>query len=110
MISIRVVLDPSGVASAVEALGHASGKARGENVACGAVTVLVRTAYEAFAAEPGIELAASAPGPGELRFAVKRYGVSARDAARAISGFLTIGLSGVQREYPGAVHLTIETA
>ncbi len=108
MVSVRVALDRDGVVSRVEARGHADGARRGENVACAAVTTLVRSAFEALASEPGVDAAATAPTEGELRFAVRRCADGAREAARGITSFLTIGLSGVEREYPGSVELTIE--
>ena len=103
-----MVLDAKGQIVRFEATGHAGGARAGEDIVCAAFTILARTAYETLAALPGIEIELDAPERGLLRFAVKRSEETSVEKASGIADFLLTGLSGLEREYPGRVELTIE--
>ena len=108
MIAARVVVDAEGCIARFEASGHSGGARPGEDIVCAAFTVLARTAYEALAALPGVEIAGEAPEPGQLRFAVRRVDAGSSGKAAGIADFLLTGLSSLEREYPGRVELKIE--
>jgi len=89
--------------------GHAGSVPRGANAACAAVTVLLRTAYETVASYDGVTVSGRAPAPGFLSFEVGRYPPGAVDRLKGVGDFLVVGLSGVEREYPGLIDLNIES-
>jgi hypothetical protein len=107
-VRIRIVIDASNVIRNVDAEGHAEGARKGDNIACAAVTVLLRTAYETLAAEPGVKLQGIASTRGSLRYSIDGYGESITMLVQAVSAFVLNGLSSVQREYPGSVDLAIK--
>lgn len=108
VVRVRVVLAPGGWLEEVSASGHAGDQPAGSNLACAAVTVLVRTAYETLAQYDGVDIAGEAPEPGQLAFRLRRY--SGADAGRllGVRDFLLAGLSGIEREFPGAVDVSVE--
>ncbi len=108
MIAAKVVLDAEGRIVRFEASGHAGQARAGSDIVCAAFTVLARSAYEALAALPGVEIAGEAPEPGTLRFAVRRNDPAQAGKAAGIADFLLAGISGLEREYPGRVGLKIE--
>ena len=69
---------------------------------------LSRSAYEALCGLPGIEIEGSAPMRGSLRFVVRSVAPESGERAAGIADFLLAGISGLEREYPGEVGLTIE--
>ena len=107
MIRARVVLDERGELLSFSASGHAGRFLCGRDVVCAAFSVLVRTAYRALEALPGIELRGEAEGPGRLDFAVLSPALGTEKAA-GIADFLLTGLGDLAREYPDAMALTIE--
>lgn len=100
---------PDGVLRHARAEGHAGNAKAGNNPACAAVTVLLRTAYEAAASYAGVSASGRAPAPGALSFEISGYSPETVERLRGVGDFLSIGLSGVEREYPGIVELTIES-
>lgn len=107
-LSVRLVLDSAGVLSLAEASGHAGAEKPGSNPACAAVTALLRSAWETMALYEGVEPQGSAPAPGAMRFSLGTYPDGAAERLRGVADFLLTGISGVEREYPGKVHLVIE--
>lgn len=108
MIGARLLLDADSCIVRFEASGHAGHGARGEDIVCAAFTVLARTAFEALAALPGLEISGSAPVRGSMSFAVRSLPPESRERAAGIADFLQVGISGLEREYPGEIGLTIE--
>jgi uncharacterized protein YsxB (DUF464 family) len=108
VIAAKVVLDSEGWIARFEAQGHSRTGPAGRDIVCAAFTILARTTYEALAALPGAEIEGSAPFPGELSFRVRRIGAESSERAAGITDFLLAGISGLEREYPGEVGLTIE--
>ncbi len=108
MISARAVLDEGGAIARFEASGHAMRGGLGNNLVCAAFTVLARTAYESLSALPGWELDVEAPEPGVLRFRTRLRGQGGAERAAGLTDFLLAGISGLEREYPGELRLTIE--
>lgn len=107
-VRVRVRLGSDGALAGAEASGHAGARPAGSNVACAAVTVLLRTAYETAAAYDGVKASGRAPEPGSLSFEISRYPAQAAERLRGVADFLCTGLSAVQREYPGSVELIID--
>jgi len=104
-VSIRLVFGPGGVLESAKAEGHAGTIMSGCNVACAAVTVLLKTAYEVAASYHGVVVSGRAPAPGSLSFEIGRYPPAAAERLKGVGDFLSIGLSGIEREYPGLVEL-----
>ena len=108
MIEATLVLDPDGRPLRFEAEGHSATGRQGSNLVCAAFSVLARSAFEALSGLPGAEVEGSAPERGSLRFAVRRLAPECGEKAAGIADFLLVGISGLEREYPGEVGLTIE--
>ena len=108
-VSVRLSFWPDGVIKGAEASGHAGAEPRGANAACAAVTVLLRTAFETVSGYDGVVARGSAPAPGQLSFEVGRYPPGSVERLKGVGDFLAIGLSSVEREYPGLIDLKIES-
>jgi uncharacterized protein YsxB (DUF464 family) len=108
VIRARLVLDPDGRPLRFEAEGHSELGAKGRNILCAAFTVLARSAFEALSGLPGASVEGSAPARGMLHFTVRHLPPEAGERAAGIAEFLLAGISGLEREYPGEVGLTIE--
>ena len=108
-VSVRVSYWPDGVIKSVWASGHAGAVPAGSNVACAAVTVLVRTAYETFAGYEGVDVKGRALQPGQLGFELGRYPPAFVDKLKGVGDFLLVGLSSVEREYPGLIEMKTES-
>ncbi len=107
-VRIRLGYWPDGVIRFAEAEGHAGSSPAGDNPACAAVTVLLRTAYETAVSFAGVVAHGRAPAPGSMSFEIGRYPPDAAQRLRGVSDFLSIGLSGIEREYPGLVEVVRE--
>jgi len=108
MISAKVVLDSGGRIAHFEAEGHAGHGAVGQDIVCAAFSVLARSSYEALAALPGCDIQGEAPKAGILRYSVRCVDPAQSGRAQGVADFLLAGISGLEREYPGEVGLTIE--
>lgn len=108
-VRVRLCFHPDGVIQSAIAEGHAGTAPGGSNVACAAVTVLLRTAYETAAGYDGVTVSGRAPASGFLSFEVGRYPPGAVDRLKGVGDFLVVGLSGIKREYPGLIELNIES-
>jgi len=107
-VRVRLGYWPDGVIKYAEAEGHAGTARAGENPACAAVTVLLRTAYETSVSFSGVVAHGQAAAPGSISFEIGHYPPDAAQRLRGVSDFLSIGLSGVEREYPGMVEVVRE--
>jgi uncharacterized protein YsxB (DUF464 family) len=108
MIEATLVLDPDGRPLRFEADGHSGKGKAGSNLVCAAFSVLARSAFETLAGLPGADVEGSAPERGSLRFVVRHLPSECAEKAAGIADFLLVGISGLEREYPGEVGLTIE--
>lgn len=107
-MEIKVSFDSRGILSRVEARGHAGTEPSGSNLACAAATVLLRTGFETLNSISGVEVRGEAPEPGMLHFSVKRYPDELSQRLLGIGDFMLVGLSSIEREYPGKVHVIID--
>ncbi|MBU0935564.1 MAG: ribosomal-processing cysteine protease Prp [Spirochaetes bacterium] len=109
LVHIYVSLDGEGVVRRVRAEGHAGSTAAGGNLICAAVTVLLRSLFESWFRYPRLVLEGQAPESGVLGFDLKQYEAAQTTALRASGDVLLTGLAGLQREYPDALDLVIES-
>ena len=108
MIEVRAWLGTDGVVQRVDSSGHAGTGTAGGDLVCASASVLLRTAYETLAQIPGMRIEGAAPEPGKLWFFLRDYPPEGADRLKGIGDFLLTGLSGLEREFPGAVKLTME--
>lgn len=106
---VKVSVGPDGLLRSASAEGHAGTEPAGRNLACAGATVLLRTAYETLAQYPGVELAGEAPSPGLLSFRVRRAAPETEGMVRGVGDFLLVGLSSLEREFPGAIRIINES-
>lgn len=107
-LKVVIGLGSGGLLLSASADGHAGSSLKGENLACAAVTVLLRTAYETISAYPGVKIKGKAEKPGSLDFRISSWPEEKSERLRAVADFLVAGLSGVNREYPGLLELIID--
>lgn len=100
MIQVLLELDEKERLLFFDASGHACCGAKGHDIVCAAVTVLLRTTVQAL---QNIRTETAAGQPGFLSCKVldcdERYTEQLRYAAK----FLWLGISSLQKEYPQAV-------
>jgi uncharacterized protein len=106
---VRISADAEGLLRSASAEGHAGLAPAGSNIACAAVTVLLRTAYETLAQYEGVDLAGEAPSPGYMTFRVRRYAPEAAERLRGVGDFLLTGLSSIEREFPAKVRVILDS-
>lgn len=123
MIRVRLERAKSGEFVSCEAKGHADFDARGSDIVCSAVTVLLRTAAEVLSKTDGINVAFEAKERGSMRFCLSgkegavnasdfsvenpEIGAEMRASLVCVANFLEFGISSVAREYPCNVGLDI---
>ncbi len=116
MTTVRVTLEADGSLKAAEAGGHAGTELRGGNIACAAVTVLLRTTLGVLAsagdADPDSALFvdATTPGRGFLAFRITGRSGADKPVLRYAARFLLEGIASLEREFPAEVKLLAETA
>lgn len=107
-VTVTITLDSQHVVHAVHITGHAGTELRGSNVACGAVSLLAKAAYETLRELKRVPIEGDAPEPGKLWFEVGVYETKHTEQLRGITNFLIKGFTVVQREYPEAVQVVIQ--
>lgn len=108
-VRVRLTFGPDGVLRGAVAEGHAGDGPKGANPACAAVSALLRGAFETASGYAGVSAAGEATEPGSLRFDIRRFPPEAAERLRGVGDFLCVGLSNVDREYPGLIELVIES-
>ena len=107
MVRILVALSPDGLLRRFEAEGHAGAEAWGQNIACAAVTAMLRTAGR-LCAERGITLAGGAGEPGEMRLILSAGAAPEAGWLRGVTDFLLRGVKDLQDEFPEEIALRVE--
>ena len=107
MIRISVELYGSGCLRRLEAEGHSFKAGRDFSPACAAVTALLRTGAELFAAEEGVEARISLPEEGRMFFEISGIPAEKIDRMRGVTDFLAYGLLRMARETPGDLEVTV---
>jgi uncharacterized protein len=106
VVTVSVDLAADGCLLSLGATGHAGDALAGANIACAAVTVLLRTTarvlYSAGAVEPG----GGAEAPGRLQLCVAA-GTVARDWLQGVTDCLLRGVRDLAAEFPREVALVI---
>jgi uncharacterized protein YsxB (DUF464 family) len=100
-------MSPDGLLRRFEARGHAGTVAAGGNIACAAVTTLLRTAGR-LCVEHGIVQSGGAGQPGEMTLSVSP---KAADEAwlKGMSDFLLRGMIDLQADFPKEITLRVES-
>ena len=91
-----------------DAEGHAGAAARGSDIVCAAVSVLMRSMARAVAGHAGINSRFSAPNRGKFSFSAE-YAPAAKDYLCAAGTFLIEGIKSIIEEYPQHCSLHIAT-
>ena len=104
-MTVTLALDAGGCLAGFTADGHAAGPA-GANVACAAVSVLLRTAARTTAAA-GLAAGGGADAPGAMRLQVGRASGGQRDWLRGVTDTLLRGLADAAAEAAGEIAVRI---
>jgi uncharacterized protein YsxB (DUF464 family) len=105
LVTVTLALDAGGCLAGFTADGHAAGLP-GANVACAALTVLLRTAARTVAGA-GLAAGGGAEGPGSLRLDVGPVAPGRCEWLRGVTDALLRGLADVASEAPGEIDLRI---
>ena len=96
-----------GLLERFDAEGHAGSDPRGANIACAAVTTLLRTAGRLCAAHALVQEGGGEK-PGELRLVVAPVADEEREWLRGVTDFLLRGVHDLQDEFPREIQLLLE--
>jgi len=107
VITIKVVLDESGLLKSCDILGHAGAGKRGNDIVCAAVSVLARTALSVLSGRKGMIVRGGAPERGIIALETEAPEGAERDFLAAIGTFLVEGLHSVAGEYPENCIMTV---
>ncbi|MDR0552343.1 MAG: ribosomal-processing cysteine protease Prp [Spirochaetaceae bacterium] len=110
MIEIDAALDESGIIRSLRAQGHAGAGARGSDLVCAAVSVLVRSFLRVTEGRNGIEVRADAKNEGFAAFEARADTDAGRDFLFAAGEFLVEGLRSVAEEFPQNCRIKIKNA
>jgi uncharacterized protein YsxB (DUF464 family) len=105
VVSVVLELFPAGCLKSLRATGHAGKEARGNDLVCAAVTILIRTTLHALSREKSLTVTGAAPREGEATINVLSYDAAVEERFRGLSDFLLTGLFDLAAENPG--HLTV---
>ena len=108
MIDITLFLDNSGCLSVVDSSGHSGFAAKGHDIVCSAVSVLLRTVSRTLELEPSIEVAGKVEKEGEFHLKLSLLDVSKRAWLQGVSAFTVMGLKDLASEYPSFCKVHIE--
>ena len=108
MLEISIILDSDGVLHTLNLNGHLPGAPQGENLACAAVSLTVRSAARLVAGCPRISVRGAAPEPGRLFLRVINRPVKETQWLKGITDLLLQALADIDDEYPGAMSINIE--
>lgn len=100
MVHVLLELDKEGALCSFEASGHAHSGAKGHDIVCAAVTVLLRTSIQALSS---VRAEVNAAERGLLSFRVVQYDKSQYGKLQYAAEFLWQGMDCLQQEYPQAV-------
>lgn len=105
MTTVTLVCGKDGAFRSCEATGHAGFAAKGSDIVCAAVTILLRTAADVLSGMDGVVVRANTAGRGELAFTVVRAAAEKTERLVCTVDFLERGLRSLQSEYPQFVRL-----
>lgn len=107
MIQVDITLTGDGMLKGLTASGHSTRGELGKNIACAAVTVLLRTAVQTIDLNKKIQMNGEAKFQGDLDFRI--LGVEAEQASwlSGVRDFLLKGISDIEREYPEECALSV---
>ncbi len=105
MTTLTLVCGKNGVLRSCKASGHADYAAKGYDIVCAAVTVLMRTAMQTLSETDGVDFHADVKERGFLAFDVAAASEDKREWLICMADFLERGFSSLQSEYPQFVKL-----
>ncbi len=108
MINIRINLDSNGCVKVIEARGHSSEGIKGQNVLCGAVTVLLKSAAKVIYSDNTIKSSGTAEEPGNLYFKIVDLPVERRSWVKGITDILIAGLFDLEGQFKNEINVILE--
>ena len=108
MVAVAVVLDSVGAISRLSLRGHVTGAPSGANLACAAVTLMVRSVARVITARPGWIVNGDAPEPGNLSLVIERRPEDTAKWLKGVTDTLLRALADIAEEYPSALSVNIE--
>ena len=109
MTDVALVCGKDGCIQSCKAMGHAGFAAKGYDIVCAAVTVLLRTAMQVLDQTDGVTIQADATERGMLSFTVTQAALDKTERLICTADFLERGLQSLQSEYPQFVRLQKQT-
>jgi uncharacterized protein YsxB (DUF464 family) len=107
LLTVAVHLSEDGCLSGFEAAGHAGQAPAGQNIACAAATVLLRTTVRVLLSTPGLSVDDGADAPGNMVVRILSRGVVDAGRLSGITDFLLRGLSDLAEEFPREIAVVI---
>lgn len=105
MTTVTLVCGKNGALRSCKATGHAGFAAKGYDIVCAAVTVLVRTALQVLSETDGVTIQADTTERGMLSFLVEQADAEKTERLICTADFLERGMQSLQSEYPQFVKL-----
>jgi uncharacterized protein len=111
MTKIQLVRGVHGEIRSCRAEGHAEYSAKGTDIVCAAVTILLRTAMQVLSATDGVAVTSDTSLRGSVFFSVRADSPGLEISARLICAgdFLEAGLCSLSGEYPGNIEFRKQT-
>lgn len=110
MIRVKLILSKDGLLLSCTAEGHAFFAAKGEDIVCAGVTILLKTVLLQMESRNGLELHTETDKRGLLAFRVLSENVSAHaEFLTYAADFLLKGLESLVKEYPFHVSVRVIT-
>ena len=109
MLNISITLDTDGVLSSLKLDGHVDGASKGQNLACAAVSLTVRSVARLVASCSDITEQGGASEPGQLSLTVISRPENRVQWLKGITDMLLQALEDIAEEYPGAMSINKKT-
>ncbi len=106
MVTVTLELASDGCLRSLRASGHAGG-GLGTNVACAAVTVLLRTTARVLSSVKGLVRDGAADSPGRMELSVSPEWTGAAEWLRGVTDSLVRGVSDLAAEFPAEIALRV---
>ena len=100
MIKIAVELNTAGLLSGIQATGHSEAAAKGQDIVCASVSVLLRTLARTLESKDGVLVKGSADMRGEISLDIKVDSDALSDWLRGVTSYSLTGLKDLEAEYP----------
>lgn len=108
MVEITIALDSNGAIRHLQLDGHVSGPTKGENLACAAVSLMIRSVSRLLKSQQGWVVSGGVAKPGNLSLTIESRPEYMTKWLKGVTDTLLRALVDIDEEFPSALSVRIE--